>query len=171
MNGTGTRIKNQGQVKSLELPAEWIELPPEKHTGKDFVREFRAAANENVKLAFYYRGHRIAPGGADDFKHVLAQENHELSAEEFLSVDLVVRNASDADYFTLSHCRTEDLGGKRVLIVEGVWKTSVLADFGIFIDSDLTGSAVQEIHFLAPEKEYMNYIDQIEQIVKTIVWK
>ncbi len=171
MNGICTRIKNQGQVKSLELPAGWVELLPEKRTAKDFLREYRAAESEHVKLAFYYRGHRIGQGGADDFKNVLAQEDHELSPDEYLSVDLVVRNAAEADFFTLSHCRTETLAGKRVLIVEGVWNAGNQADFGIFIDSDLSGSAVQEIHFMAPEKEYMHYIEQVEQILKAIVWK
>jgi len=155
----------------MELPEGWVELPEEKRTASDYLLEYAVAENNNVKLVFYYRGHRIGTGGAADFLSVLSEPPHELSPEEFLSVDLVVRNAADADFFLLSSSRTEDLNGKRVLIVEGIWKKSGLVDMGIFIDSDSTGSAVQEVHFEASQNDYQNYIDQVEKSLKTVVWK
>jgi hypothetical protein len=107
----------------------------------------------------------------EEFQNILAHDAHELTTEELEQVEIVIRNASDEEYFSLSSSHTEDINGKRILIVEGVWKTSGLADYGLFIDSDNTGSAVQEIHFLAPERDYVNYIDQIEQVLASIVWK
>ena len=170
MNKTTTKLKNQGQIKSMELPDGWVECLLEKRTATDFLKEYRSPESAEVKLAFYYRGKRIAPDGAADFLKVLSQPDHELSEEEFDSVDLVVRNASDPDFFLLSSSRTEEISGKRVLIVEGIWKKSDLVDLGLFIDSDKTGSAVQEIHFEAPQSEYGLFVDQVEKSLKTIVW-
>lgn len=170
MNKIVTTVKNQGQIKSMELPEGWLECPLEKRTASDYIREFRAPTNEDVKIAFYYRGNRIGQGGATDFLTVLALPDHELSSEEFESVDVVVRNASDADFFLLSSSRTETIKGKRLLIVEGIWKKSGLVDLGLFIDSDKTGSAVQEVHYEAPEKDYEHFVEQVEKAFQTIVW-
>jgi hypothetical protein len=169
MNKTAATLKKQGQIKSMELPHGWIEIPVEKHIASDFLKEYRAPENEEVKLSFYYRGKRIAPGGAADFLTVLALPDHELSEEEFISVDLVVRNASDPEFFVLSSSRTEMINGKRVLIVEGIWNTGIV-DMAMFIDSDKTGSAVQEVHYQAPEKDFGRYVEQVEDSFKTIVW-
>lgn len=154
----------------MELPDGWVECLPEKHTSGDFLKEYRAPENANVKLLFYYRGNRIGSGGAADFLKVLSLPDHELSEEEFSSVDLVIRNASDPDYFLLSSSRTEEINGKRVLVVEGIWKKGGLVDLGLYIDSDKTGSAVQEIHFEAPQSEYELFVDQAEKSLRTIVW-
>lgn len=171
MTRTRVRVKDHGQVKHLELPPGWSACPEEQRTSGDYLKEFRSEESEDVKLSFYYRGQRIPRLAAEEFQKILANPAHELSAEELEQAEIVIRNAADEEYFSISSSHTEDLHGKRVLIVEGVWKTSGQADYGIFIDSDNTGSAVQEIHFLAPEREYVNYIDQIEQVLASITWK
>ncbi|CAN5308227.1 hypothetical protein BH11CYA1_BH11CYA1_45870 [soil metagenome] len=153
----------------MELPIGWVECPDEQHTGSDFIKEFRAPESEEIKLTFYYRGKRIGAGGAADFLAVLALPDHELSEEEFISVDLVVRNASDPEYFLLSSSRTETMNGKRVLLVEGIWSSGIV-DMAMFIDSDKTGSAVQEVHYQAPEKDFGMYVEQVDSSFKTIVW-
>lgn len=170
MNKSAIILKKQGQIKSMELPEGWLECVQEKRTASDYLTEYRAPESANAKLLFYYRGHRIAPGGAADFLKVLSLPDHELTDQEFSSVDLVIRNASDPDFFLLSSSRTEELNGKRVLIVEGIWKKGGLVDLGVFIDSDKTGSAVQEIHFEAPQSEYELFVDQAEKSLKSIVW-
>jgi hypothetical protein len=170
MNKTASTLKKQGQIKSMDLPDGWVECLSEKRTASDFLREFRAPESAEVKLSFYYRGKRIAPGGAADFLQVLSLPDHELSQEEFDSVDLVIRNASDPDFFLLSSSRTETINGKRVLLVEGIWKNGGLVDMGVFIDSDKTGSAVQEVHYQAPQKDYEHFVEEVENSLKTIVW-
>jgi hypothetical protein len=170
MNKSAIILRKQGQIKSMELPEGWFECPAEKRTASDYLTEYRAPESANARLLFYYRGNRIGPGGAADFLKVLSLPDHELTEEEFSSVDLVIRNASDPDFFLLSSSRTEEINGKRVLIVEGIWKKGGLVDMGIFIDSDKTGSAVQEIHFEAPQSEYELFVGQAEKALKTIVW-
>ncbi|HMW89000.1 MAG TPA: hypothetical protein PKN86_03790 [Candidatus Obscuribacter sp.] len=171
MTRTRVRVKDHGQVKHLELPPGWTPCPEDQRTSGAYLKEFRSQESEDVKLSFYYRGQRIPRVAAEEFQNILAHDAHELTTEELEQVEIVIRNASDEEYFSLSSSHTEDINGKRILIVEGVWKTSGLADYGLFIDSDNTGSAVQEIHFLAPERDYVNYIDQIEQVLASIVWK
>lgn len=164
-------VENQGQVKSMQLPEGWFEREVEETTSHTFMRQFQAADNEEVTLSFYYRGHRTSDGDATNFLRVLGQPDHELSSEEAKSVRSIIRNASDADWFLTNSIRTENLKGKCVLMLEGIWKASDLADLGVFVDSDGTGSAVQEIHFTAPKDEYSKYLAMIEEALKSVKWK
>jgi len=170
-NAACAGIKRQGQVKSMRLPHGWTTCPAERSTGEDFLREFHPGERDDVRLSFYYRGHRIARGGASDFLAVLGQPEHELSAAEAQSVDLVIRDASEKAWFRIDSIRTDRLNGKRALVVEGVWRKSGLGDLGIFIDADGTGSAVQEIHFLAPIDVYSSYLAVAQGALRSIVWK
>lgn len=171
MTKTRVRVKEQGQVKELELPHGWTKCPEEQRNSNVYLTEYRSQENEEVKLSFFYRGQRIPRVAAEEFQNLLAQPAHELSPEELDQIDIVLRNAADEEYFSVSSSHTQDLNRKRVLIVEGIWLNSGTVDYGIFIDSDNTGSAVQEIHFLAPEDEYVNYIEQIEAVLASINWK
>lgn len=171
MNTTKVLVENQGQVKRMQLPEGWLEREPPPRTSHTFIREFQAADNEEVTLSFFYRGHRTAAGDAENFLSVLAKPAHELSTEEADSIRVVIRDASEGKWFSTNSIRTEDLKGKSVLVLEGVWKQSDVADLGIFVDSDGTGSAVQEIHFLAPKTEYAKYLRVVDEALQSVKWK
>jgi hypothetical protein len=139
--------------------------------GTDVLREFAPQGNDTIKLSFYYRGRRIGATTGSRFVDVLSRPERQLSVQEKEAIGLVLRDASDPEWFELKSLRTIRLKGKSVLLYEGSWKKSGLADMGIFIDADGTGTAVQEIHFVAPEKDYQACLQRVSQALESIEWK
>ncbi len=164
-------LKNEGQISSMQLPENWVEAKAVKTLAGDQLREFISSANEDVKLCFYYRGKTIAAGAARDFCGILQEHDHMLSEEEIESLSIVLRNAAYAESFATSSIKTQTINGKRVLIVEGIWRVNQIFDLSIFIDSDNTGSAVQEIHFFAPALNYASYLNDALVAIESITWK
>lgn len=168
---TATVVRDIGQIRSIRLPAAYQERPDEAVNDAVYVRKFSHSENTDVAFVFFYRGRRLPQASAESFLRTLALAPHEVEAAEFGDLDLVVREASNPENFILSSCRTENKSGRRVLIVEGIWKASGLVEYGVFIDSDGTGSAVQELHFNAPQIDYADHIDEIEALLDNIAWK
>ncbi len=166
-----SELKNEGQISSMQLPENWVEAKAAKTLANDHLREFVSSANADVKLCFYYRGKTIAAGAARDFCGVLQEPEHILTEEEIESLSIVLRNAAYAESFSTSSIKTETINGKRVLIVEGIWQVNQIFDLSIFIDSDKSGSAVQEIHFFAPALNYVNYLKEAQEAIESITWK
>ncbi|MDP3506730.1 MAG: hypothetical protein Q8T09_01950 [Candidatus Melainabacteria bacterium] len=164
-------LKNECQIDSMQLPENWGETKSAKTSANDQLREFVSGANEDVKLCFYYRGKTIAAGAARDFHGVLQEPDHILTEEEIESLSIVLRNAAYAESFSTSSIKTQTIKGKRVLIVEGIWRVNQIFDLSIFIDSDNTGSAVQEIHFFAPALNHANYLKEAHEAIESITWK
>jgi hypothetical protein len=164
-------LKNEGQISSMQLPENWVEAKAAKTSANDHLREFVSSANEDVKLCFYYRGKTIGAGSARDFHGILQEPDHMLSEEEIESLSIVLRNAAYAESFSTSSIKTQTVNGKRVLIVEGIWRVNQIFDLSIFIDSDNTGSVVQEIHFFAPALNSDNYLKDAHEAIESITWK
>lgn len=155
----------------MNLPDGWTEIKQAPREDLVHIKEFVSPLNSETKVMFYYRGRRVDKNTGDSFVHILSQDDHELTAEEFGTITIVLNNASIPDYFQVSSCRTETINGKRVLLVEGIWKDGGLLNLGVFIDSDKTGTAVQEVHYVAPQEHYASYIGDIEKAISEIVWK
>jgi len=164
-------LKNEGQICSMQLPENWVEAKAAKTSANDHLREFVSSANEDVKLCFYYRGKTIAAGAARDFYGILQEPDHMLSQDEIESLSIVLRNAAYTESFSTSSIKTQTINGRRVLIVEGIWRVNQIFDLSIFIDSDNTGSIVQEIHFFASALNYVNYRKEAQEAIESITWK
>jgi hypothetical protein len=164
-------LKNEGPISSMQLLEKWLEAKAVKAVANDHLREFISTDNKNVKLCFYCRGNRIAAGAARDFHGILQEPDHILSEEEIESLSIVLRNAAYTESFSTSSIKTQTINGKRVLIVEGIWRVNQIFDLSIFIDSDNTGSVVQEIHFFAPALNSDNYLKDAHEAIESITWK
>ncbi len=59
-----------------------------------------------------------------------------------------------------------------VLLVEGSYKDKDhTGSKTIYVDSDGTGSALQEISYSAPGKDYAAHASEAEKALKSISWK
>lgn len=73
--------------------------------------------------------------------------------------------------FTLVVAKTEKINDRDVLRLEGTWKSSDLYDVGIFIQANAKTNVVQELHFLAPARDYESVKHYFDEALKTILWR
>jgi hypothetical protein len=167
-------VRDHGQVKLLVLPSHWREVEeipegPVMHGPE--TRTFLLDTHPGVRLCFYFRGCPLPVPDAKAFHALLRLPAHELSADELEAVSMVIREASEPEYFELELLRTQKLKGKTILVMEGLWKEHKLCDLGLYIDADGTGAIVQELHYLAPPESYENYRSLVLELLSCIEWQ
>lgn len=166
-------MQKLGHSKLISLPDGWREYQAQTNLdlpGEAVVSEFYLESRPDVKFHYFSSGKLIAPMVAGEFVEVLAASPHNLSADEFANVELVVRDASEPEFFEMMAHRTELISGKVVLVVEGIWKFSNLRELGVFTHSDEAGRAIDEFHCSAPREIFETYRPQFEQILYSIDW-
>lgn len=170
-NKSGNTI-SIGQIDEMKLPSGWQEGPEAKPTGgSSLYREFHPADHPDVKLNFYYRGRRISEQAGKTFHDLLQKPAHILQGAELDGLKEVLRDKSNPESFKTLMAKTEDIAGKRVLVVEGHYPASDLETRSLFIDSDGTGTAVQEVFYQAPRADYSKYLPAANTAIKSIIWK
>lgn len=165
-------VSNLGQIKKMEMPIGWEAGPDysrRQHSAS--YQEFHPNGQKDCQLGFYYRGRRTSESAGEKFHDILSAADHELSKAEYRSLEEVLRDKAKDDDFTVKSARTEELNGKRVLIVEGRYNKNQNDSKHIFIDSDGTGTAVQEVFFQAPKDKFALYANAASQSMKTVRWK
>lgn len=161
-----------GQIQEMQPPAGWQEGKPVKPTaGSSLYQEFHPADQPDVRLCFYYRGRRVSESAGEAFHDILQKPAHTLSAAELTSIKEVLRDKANPNAFGTLAARTEDMNGKRVLVIEGHYKGIQHDTHAIFIDSDGTGSAVQEVYYQAHKDKYERYHQAALGSLKSIGWK
>ncbi len=135
-------IKDVGQIDSISLPTGWAEsaIQTGAAPGSSY-REIASKDNPDARIAFFYRGHKLASADGAQFHSCLKDPAHTLSATELQSLSAVLRDRIPGG-FTVSNAATLDLQGKRVLQVEGQYSQSKQQTKAIFIDADGTGRVV-----------------------------
>lgn len=155
----------------MHLPDGWKETEPEvKVVFMERLREFRSQDDPAVEISLYYRGQPIARAAANRLLSVLEKPSHSLTEQEVDAVSVVLRDASDSDWFDLRSARTETLKGRKVLVCEGVWKRSGIVDLGVFIDRNGDGSEIEELHYKAPENLYQKFLGTAGRAFRSISW-
>ena len=166
-------VTNLGQLKKMNMPVGWQPGPDysqRQHSGS--YQEFHPAGDPECQLGFYYRGRRTSEAAGENFHNVLSRPPHALSEGEYMSLKEVLRDkAKQPEDFMVRAARTEDLNGKRVLVVEGRYTGNQNDSKHIFIDSDGSGTAVQEIFFQAPKDKFGAFIGEANQAMHTARWR
>lgn len=168
MRLTHEKIKNLGQIKSMDLPDGFV---PDPMGSQLLLKEYISDKDDRVRFGFYYRGQRIPEYAGEAFKQILALPPHDLAFADLEPINLVVLNVVLPEYFDFSRAQTRDINGKRALVVEGYWKVDEVSSTLIYLDSDGTGTAVQEIHFVAPVDLYPHYLPIAQDALQSIRWK
>src|SRR5215831_17041134 len=124
-NGTAKKIIALGQVRSMTLPANWIEGLPELPDTNSLasLRSFCPPEAKQVKLCFFYRGRPLGIQNAATFRELIHAPAHSLSQNETESLDVIGNEAYPA-VFKMTAARTSDINGRRVLITEGCYLAS-----------------------------------------------
>ncbi len=172
-NASGIEVIDRGQISSMSMPAGFEKG---KTVGGTFAnnsfQEYHLSSNANVKFYFEYRGRRMGAESSRAFHETLERPPHVLAPQELESLHQVLgANRSNKEDFKINSARTEDLNGKRILTIEGRYPHHGLSARTVFVDSDGTGSAVQEITFQAPTAEFFKNTAASLNALKSIKWK
>jgi hypothetical protein len=168
---------NVGQIEQMKAPPGWQEGKTVKPTGgSSFYREFHPPEATDVTLGFYYRGRRVSEQAGNAFHNLLQKpldKNgvYTLKPSELESVREVLRDKLDPQAFKLMTAEIKEIRGKKVMTIEGLAPAAQKETRAVYIDSDGTGTAVQEILYQAPAAQYSRYLPAITSALKTIQWK
>lgn len=169
-NSNMMKVSDLGQIRELTLPKDW-KLGTTDSGGMGTFREYHSASRPEAKLCFFYRGMRVSPPDGEAFKTVLDKPAHVLSRAEIQSVADIMRDKDDPKVFQIRGAHTEVINGKKVLVVEGRFIERQHDSYSIYVDSDGTGTAVQEIFFQAPKDDYMLTIKPAQDAIRSVRWK
>lgn len=168
-NQNQQRVKlSFGQVDSVSLRADW-ERGVTQESPAPFS-EYHSSKFPETKLCFYYRGQRMSDAASENFAHTLARPNHSLSKTEIKSLQELLGAKADEHSFKILDARTQSLNGKHVLIVRGAYTEKHYETESVYVDSDGSGSAVQEIYWQSPRAQYVAQ-GQARAALRSISWK
>lgn len=170
---SGPKVLDRGQISSMTMPAGFERGKAIGSTyANDSFQEYTLNRNPDVKFYFEYRGRRMGADSSKAFHDILEKPPHSLAPQEIESLRQVLgANRSNKEDFKINSARTEDLNGKRVLTIDGRYPQHGLSARTVFVDSDGTGSAVQEITFQAPTAEFFKNSAASLNSLKSIKWK
>jgi hypothetical protein len=161
-----------GQIESIILHAGWKKDELERPTGgASMYLKYHPEEQSDTQFAFFYRGKKLNTEESSKFRNLLQKPAHVLSPAELDSIKSVLRDKQNPNDFKMLLAKTEEINGKKVLIVEGHYKEIAEDNRTIFVDADGTGAAVQEIFFQAPKAQYLRYFKSATSTVRSIEWK
>lgn len=162
---------SHGQVKQMQLPKSWTERVIDKEEFQQWIaREFGPPGKPSVSLGLFFRGHYLSEDPTEVLEKLLSSPlPHHLNEEDLIALDELLRDASLPDAFQFYDARVEDIRGRRVLVVEGLWVRQNLQTLWLFINSDDSG-LIEELYFAAPPEDYKLNLPLIVESLATIDW-
>jgi len=167
-------ISNHGQIENIAIPEGWVEGPVTEFQGigTRSLREFHPPEAPDAQLCLFYRGLPVSAEGGELFREVLSEPDHQLSNDEVIALGEILRERADANVFELVNPpRTSTMSGKRVLLIEGLYKATNKYLQEMFINADGSGRVVQEIYFIAPQDDYCLHAVAAQEACNSIRWK
>lgn len=167
-------ILKQGPISQVTIPEDWIKIEhrrdPETHT--QFAL-YKHKDEQEVTLRFVRPGARIGPQTGQLFLEVIAQpENTQVdtNSAEFVHLSVLTRGAGDPEEFNTNYARVESLNGKKVLVIDGVWKNTGLACLSVFVPAAEGAAHVQEIQLYAPPDRFEQFLPSFKKVLQSIEW-
>ncbi len=166
-----TLIESIGQVRLMTLPPNWnMKKREDKDGTQTFYEVWASPEDESTTFEFYYRATPIKDSIAKAFSLILRSDPHPLNTREIQSLGIMISYAFDKELFNLIDISTENLNGRRVLMIEGEFMQDGITRLHIFVDADNTGRAIQELIFQAPTSDYSNSVKVGERAFDSIIW-
>lgn len=166
------KVVDVGQIGTMKLPSGFVEGESERGTvGSNMFQEYHLAADPSVKLYLEYRGFKMSKATGGKFHDILAEPPHKLSAEELKSLGEMFDTRSNPSEFHTQIAKTQDVDGKRVLVLEGRYLKHDLQARTMFIDADDTGRVVQQVTFQTPMDKRSQYFNDGINALESIKWR
>lgn len=173
MDNNPQTLVRRGQIAKMSLPNGFEHGESKERTEASGLSydEYHPAGKPDAMLCFLYRGKKVNDAAADSFKQVLEQPPHSLSHAELSTLKEIVKDKANPGDFNVLSARTEDIQGKRVLLIEGRYKANQEDSLSMYVDACGDGKSVQEIFFQAPKHDYSQLIKSVRNSFKTIEWQ
>lgn len=165
---------NHGQIETIALPDGWLEKPQEydyRGIGTRSLREFYPPEEPLARLTFFYRGLPVRKETANAFKSILSRDSHPLSRTELSTLEEILRERLEPTVFNLISARTDNVSGRRVIMIEGRYRETECDLYEVIVDTEGDGTVVQEIYYQAPKDSFFKYLRPAQKAIKSIVWK
>jgi hypothetical protein len=169
---SGQVVHNIGPINNITLPADW-RPGRSKHRvlGQSAYEEYTPPNDPDVCFFFFYRGLPLEPETARAFAAILRQPPHSLQPAEFESIKPVLRGKENRQQFEINGIQTQNLNGRVVLAITGLYKEDQKQMLSMLVDADGSGAVVEEIEFMAPKDKYAQYLPQAQNAMRSVCWK
>lgn len=165
-------VRNCGMISALSMPDGWTRSKEmDNVVGNSLYREYSAPGQRDVKLSCFYRGLPLDAAPATSMQRVLSVMPHSLSPQELKAIAPVLRGKENPDDFRLDSAKTEDIGGRRVLVIEGLYKADQKQMKSILAAGGENRDAIHEIEYQAPEKDFARYGKQAVGSMMSVIWR
>jgi hypothetical protein len=159
-------IEDYVAIRRLQLPPGWEQ--ERSDAGPEVGRAYRAPGHPQAGMFFRVEPRPTPPADALAFVSILAAPPHQLTPSEIKSIAGILREAGDPDVCANISIGTRDLGGRRVLQVEGRWLERQWDNLRIYVDVHGNGSAIQEIYYGAPRAVYPEYLPVAKECLSSL---
>lgn len=127
---------------SLDYPVSWS------------VRSYVSCPDRESQISIFVPGERLLPEEGRRFQGELAKAPHALAQDDLCEVFAVVEDKAVPERFQLASARTESIGGRTVLLVEGVpvdeRERSPERSLVAYVPADEAGTDVHQVSIRAP---------------------
>lgn len=170
-----TIVSNQGRIAYMMLPNKF-EL--RNQFENEFCKwwEYMIPRYESMKLAhwlWHKPGSKFSDLVAANFLALLSMEPHVLSDDEMDIVDDVIplEVYGHNGNFELLSIRTENYGGKNVLVMENKWRDADRKACGLFYPADDSAAYLESIHFEGTDWDYRKTFLSAKAAFLRIKWR
>ncbi|HEY9871100.1 MAG TPA: hypothetical protein V6D08_18180 [Candidatus Obscuribacterales bacterium] len=167
-------VVNHGQIERMTIPDGWVEGPRQQFQGigTRSLREFHPPEAPEAQICLFYRGLPVDDESGEAFLSILGAPEHILSPEETASLRGVLKERADEALFELvKPAQTTTRGGRKALVLEGVYKQTKKYLHELVIAADAAGRVIQEIYFLGSQEDYYKYGADVQAAFNSIEWK
>ena len=163
-------VRNIGQVESLDLPDGFVEGKSKDDAG-GFFQSYHLGSDPEIKLYLEYRGFRMGEDVSKAFHSLLSKPPHAINNAEVKNYLEVYSQKYNPDDYKIDVAETQNINGKTVLVIERVFQKFELKVRTLYVDSDGSGSAIQEISFQTPTSKSADHFANGVKALQSIKWK
>jgi len=157
----GLLIENRGGIEKLELPPGFARSGGMSVPSFEFD-EYQSPASNTMKIGYWNwakPGSELPDEVAAGFKAILSEKPHDLNQEE---IDIVARVVPGGVYGHAGQIenirlRTEEVGGKKVLVMINSWVGEDRTAYGIFAPVGDDCRYREHIHFEGSEQDFKKH--------------
>lgn len=164
------KIEKVGNVESLKMPKGFTKGNVEK---EDRYMEFPSAGNKDTKVCYWRPDVPLSDEGKKNINEIFKKGPHKLSEQEEFDIRDCMMPAGGRVWENGNYgkptLRTEDIGGKRVLVADFAFKDQDKVKHAIFAP-DVKNQSVEVIWFEGTKKEFDSHKKDVLDSINHIKW-
>ncbi len=170
-----TFITEQGAIEKLMLPSQFV--PAGERTDEfSSCFEYQVPGNDTMKIAHWLYDNEDSKLSADlgeRWGELLGKESHTLTEDELDWIEEVIPPEvyGHNGAFDVISIRTEEFGGRNVLVLENRWWDADRRAFGLFFASDPEFRLRESLHFEGTDKDYRTNFLSAKVSFMRMKWK